>query len=124
MLGRYEEAEPLARLGRELGHEEDWVTQSLWRQTQALVCSRRGEHAQAEQLAREAVAILDRTDGLMFQGDGRCDLAEVLDQAGRRQEAISVLQQALERYERNGIVPMAERARQRLRTCEDFVGEA
>ena len=31
-LGRYDEAEPLAQLGRELGNEHDFATQTLWRQ--------------------------------------------------------------------------------------------
>ena len=38
----------------------------------------RGEHAEAERLAREAVAIAERTDALNCQGDALCDLAEVL----------------------------------------------
>ena len=50
----------------------------LWRQVQALVLAHRGEHAEAEALAREAVAIAERTDVLSHQGDGFCDLAEVL----------------------------------------------
>ena len=36
-LGRYDEAEPLAELGRELGDDDDSSTQMLWRQVQALV---------------------------------------------------------------------------------------
>jgi class 3 adenylate cyclase/transcriptional regulator with XRE-family HTH domain len=118
MLGQYEEAEPLAQLGRELGHEDDWATQSLWRQVQALVCSQRGEHEEAELLAREAVAIIDGTDSLMLQGDVRCDLGEVLERAGRQQEAVAVLKEALDRYERKGIVPLAARVRQRLAVLE------
>ena len=56
-LGRHDEAESLARLGRELGDEQDATTQALWRQAQALVNARRGHHTQAERLAGEAVAI-------------------------------------------------------------------
>ena len=82
-LGRYDEAEPLAQLGRELGDEQDFATQMLWRQVQARVHAHRGEHAEAERLAREAVAIAERTDALNFQGDALCDLAEVLAAAGR-----------------------------------------
>jgi hypothetical protein len=77
-LGRYDEAEPLAWLGRELGGQQDFATQMLWRQVQARVDAQRGEHAQAERLAREAVAIGERTDALNSQGDALCDLAEVL----------------------------------------------
>jgi len=114
MLGRYEEAEPLARRGRELGDEQDKVTQMIWRQVQALVCSHRGQHEEAERLAREAVAIGERTDSLSMQADALCDLAEVLEAAGRPQEAVTTLEQALERYESKGNLPMAAQVRQRL----------
>jgi class 3 adenylate cyclase/tetratricopeptide (TPR) repeat protein len=113
-LGRYDEAEPLAELGRELGHERDATTQALWRQVQALVESSRARHSDAEQLAREAVAISDRTDWLNGQGNALRDLAEVLDVAGRRNEAEASLVQALERYERKRNRAQAVQARERL----------
>jgi tetratricopeptide (TPR) repeat protein len=113
-LGRYEEAEPLAQLGRKLGNEQDFATQMLWRQVQALVQASRGEHVQAEQLAREAVAIGEQTDALNFQGDALCDLAEVLQSAGSTDEAAATLAQAFDRYERKGNLVMADRTRTRL----------
>ena len=76
------------------------MTQMLWRQVQALVDAHRGEHGEAEPLAREAVAIAERTDALNFQADAYCDLAEVLAAAGRTEEAAAALEQALERYKR------------------------
>jgi tetratricopeptide (TPR) repeat protein len=72
----------------------------LWRQVQARVHAGRGKHAQAERLAREAVAIGDSTDALNYQGDALCDLAEVLAAAGRGDKAATALEQAIERYER------------------------
>jgi tetratricopeptide (TPR) repeat protein len=113
-LGRYEEAEPLAQLGRKLGSEQDFATQMLWRQVQALVQASRGEHVQAEQLAREAVAIGEQTDALNFQGDALCDLAEVLQSAGSTDEAAATLAQAIDRYERKGNLVMVDRTRTRL----------
>ena len=86
----------------------------LWRQVRAKVLARRGEHAEAERLAREAVAIGDETDMLDAQGDAYADLAEVLLLAGKRDEAAAALEQALERYERKGNVVMAARTRDRL----------
>ena len=68
-----------------------------------------------EQLAREAVAISQQTDGLTFQGDALYDLAEVLLQAGgRSQEAAAALEEALERYEQKRNLAMANRVRARL----------
>ena len=113
-LGRYEEAKPLAKLGQELGEEQDVVTQMLWRQVQALVHAHRGEHAEADRLAREAVAIGETTDALNWQGDALCDLAEVLAAAGRTDEAADALEQALERYERKKNLAMVAQVRPKL----------
>ena len=113
-LGRHDEAEPLAELGRELGDEQDVMTQMVWRQVQALVYSSRGQHSEAEPLAREAVDIAQRTDGLNYQGDTYCDLAEVLVAAGRSDEAADALEQALERYERKRNLAQAAHVRERL----------
>jgi tetratricopeptide (TPR) repeat protein len=115
-LGRFEEAEALARQGRELGSPEDLYTEALWRQAQALVLSSRGEHAEAEQLAREAVTVAAETDMLELQGGTYVDLADVLDAAGRRDEAAASLREALDRYERKEIIPFARRAREKLAT--------
>ena len=113
-LRRYEEAEPLAQQGRALGDPQDVATQALWRQVQALVHARRGQHADAERLAREAVAIVEQTDGLNMQGDALCDLAEVLAAAGSADEAAAVLAQASERYERKHNVAMTRQVRKQL----------
>ena len=113
-LGRYDEAEPLAQRGRELGDEHDVVTQMLWRRVQGLVLASRGQYVEAEQLVRDAIAIVDRTDALNHQGDARCDLAEVLERAGRAGDAKATLAQALERYERKRNLAMVAQVRKRL----------
>jgi tetratricopeptide (TPR) repeat protein len=117
-LGRYDEAEPLARRGRELSESEDAVTEALWRQVGALVHARRGEHRDAERLAREAIAIIETTDGLRWQGDAHRDLAVVLETAGRGDEAAVELREALDRYERKQAVPFARWTRDRLAAHE------
>ena len=118
-LGRYDEAEPLAEQGRDLGHDEDLLTQALWRQVQARVLSQRGAHADAVRLAREAVEYTKRSDGLNLQGDALCDLAEVLAAAGRGNEAAATLEQALDRYERKKNLAQAAQARDRLAELRD-----
>ena len=86
---------------------------------QALASSARAEHAEAERLAREAVAIItERTDGLQCQGDALCDLAEVLAAAGRREESVEALSEALDRYERKQLIPLARRVRERLASVQ------
>jgi tetratricopeptide (TPR) repeat protein len=118
VLGHPEEAEQLARKGRELGSPEDVWTQALWRQAQALVHSARGEHAEAVRLAQEALDWWSQTDSLVRQGEAHCDLARVLEAAGRRDEAVGAWREALDRYERKGIVPLVARVRERLAALE------
>jgi hypothetical protein len=101
----YEEADQRAAEVRELMqrlYQPDPLTQSLWRQASALVAAHRGEHSEAEGLAREV------------QGDAYVDLAEVLEAAGRREEAAAAWHEALDRYERKGVIPLARRVRERL----------
>jgi class 3 adenylate cyclase/tetratricopeptide (TPR) repeat protein len=116
ILGSYDEAERLAQLGRELGHENDLATQANWRRAQALIESVRGHDDEAVRLAREAVEICEPTDALNHQGDALADLGEVLAAAGRADEAREALEQALDRYARKKNVVMAERIRERLVT--------
>jgi class 3 adenylate cyclase/tetratricopeptide (TPR) repeat protein len=116
ILGRYDEAAPQAQLGRELGEANDVASQALWRQVQALVESQAGRHLQAEELAREAVALIDQTDALNYAGAAHSDLAEVLLVAGRADDAAAALDQALERYERKRNVAAVAQTRARFKT--------
>jgi tetratricopeptide (TPR) repeat protein len=113
-LDRPDEADVWAGRAAELGASDDAFTQMLWRQVRAKVLARRGEHVEAERLAREAEAIGEKTDMLDPQGDAFADLAEVLSLANRRTEAAEALDQALSRYERKGNAVMVERTRDRL----------
>ena len=113
-LDQLEEADAWAARAAELGASDDAYTQMLWRQVRAKVLARRGEHAGAERLAREAVAIGEETDMLDTQGDTHADLAEVLLLAGKPDEAAAAFEQALERYERKGNLVSAQRAQTRL----------
>ena len=53
-------------------------------------------------------------DGLNYQGDVLCDLAEVLAAAGRTDEAAAALEQALERYGRKKNLAMVAQVTPRL----------
>jgi tetratricopeptide (TPR) repeat protein len=74
----------------------------------------RGQRAQAERLAQEAVEIGGGTDLLNVQADAYSDLADVLLLAGEREEAAIALERALSRYTRKGNIVMAKRTRARL----------
>src|SRR4029079_5008243 len=113
-LARLYEAEKWVSRAAELGASDDALTQLLWRQVKAKVVARRGQSAEAEELAREAVTIGDKTDMLKAQGDAYGDLAEVLSIARRPMDAAAALRQALERYERKGNIVSTQRVQARL----------
>ena len=113
-VDRLEEAEAWAGRAAELGASDDATTGLLWRQVKAKVLARRGEHAEAEQLAHEAIAIGEATDFLNAQGDVYTDLAEVLLLGRKRDDAVAALEQALDRYQRKENLASAERTRARL----------
>jgi tetratricopeptide (TPR) repeat protein len=108
---RLDEAESWVQRAREVGATDDATTQMLWRQAQAMVLARRGEHEPAEQLAQEAVTIVDRTDQWNEHGNVQMTLAEVLRLAGRPEEAAHAAGRAQKFYERKGNLVMTERAR-------------
>ncbi|HEY8771976.1 MAG TPA: adenylate/guanylate cyclase domain-containing protein [Candidatus Limnocylindria bacterium] len=118
-LDRLEEADGWVSRAMELGASDDALTQMLWRQVRSKVLARRGDFDEAYGLAREAVAVCERTDFLDAQGDVYADLAEVLLLGGRRKEAGAALGQALERYQRKGNIVSTRHTRARLAELEE-----
>jgi class 3 adenylate cyclase/tetratricopeptide (TPR) repeat protein len=108
---RYVEAEDYAKISEQAGASDDIVTQMLWRQVRAKTLARRGHVEDAEELARDAVALAEPTDALDMRADGLVDLAEVLRLIGRTDETTGVLEGALRLYEQKGDVVSAARAR-------------
>jgi tetratricopeptide (TPR) repeat protein len=108
------EAEALADQAELWAMQEDIDPQIGRRRIKARVLARRAEFDSAERLAREAVELASGTDYLENEALARADLAEVLELAGRRDEARAELGRALELYEQKGIVVQAERVRARL----------
>jgi class 3 adenylate cyclase/tetratricopeptide (TPR) repeat protein len=113
-LDQLDEADAWAGRAAELGAADDAYTQMLWRQARAKVLARRGESVEAGRLAREAVAISERTEMLDAQGDVYADAAEVLLLDDRADEAATALAQALDCYERKGNRVSARRTRARM----------
>jgi class 3 adenylate cyclase/tetratricopeptide (TPR) repeat protein len=116
LLGRFDEAEQTAKRARSL--EEafgvDPVSDYLWRQVLARVHAHRGDLAEAERLAREAVAGSELCDSLNDQCLVLWDLAEVLATAGRLNEAEAALEQALDRCKRKKNLALGRQVRERL----------
>jgi tetratricopeptide (TPR) repeat protein len=112
--GRDDEALRLTEVSEAGAAPDDLAAQLVWRRVRARVLARRGDLIPAEQLARAAVALAERTDWLEGQGDALTDLGEVHRLAGRPLEAVEALRAALARYERKGAVALADRVRNAL----------
>jgi hypothetical protein len=56
------------------------LSPGVWRGARAKILAGRGEHSEAQRLAREAVDLSAATDWLSLQGEAHLDLARVLRQ--------------------------------------------
>ena len=101
-LGRDDEAWRLTETAEEAAAADDVITQMLILQVRAKILSRRGEHAEAERMAREAVAWCEPTDALAHKGDSYRDLAIVLGAAGKADDALAALVRAEALYGEKG----------------------
>jgi predicted ATPase/class 3 adenylate cyclase len=110
--GEHSEAESFSRASENLAAADDMYSQLLWRSARAKVRAGIGDLEVAERLAREAVAIAERTDALNPHADALLDLAEVLSQAGKHDEALAAAEEAVRRYEQKRNLPSLERARE------------
>jgi hypothetical protein len=83
----------------------------LWRQLRAKTLALRGQGEDAEELAREAVALAEPTDAIDMRADALVDLAEVLRLVGRTDDRKALLEGAVRLYEQKGNAVSAGRAR-------------
>ena len=112
--GRHEEAAQWAELSTEQANEDDMHSQSMSRAVHASVLSARGEPADAERYAREAVAFAERTDDTNTIADAHVVLGGVLALRGDTEAARAELSRAVELYERKGNLVGADRVRAQL----------
>jgi tetratricopeptide (TPR) repeat protein len=104
--GRYDDADRFVRVSEEASSAQ----KAYWGPVRAKLLARRRDATGAEALARESVAIWAEREELLWHGYALMDLAEVLRLAGRAKEAVPVVEDAVELFERKGIVPAAEAA--------------
>ena len=97
-----DEAERCAVLSEELGAEDDVLTQAVWRGVRARVLAERGGLAEAERVARQAVAFAQRSDFVNHQAEALAVLGGVLARRGRGEESQQALADALRLYEQKG----------------------
>jgi DNA-binding SARP family transcriptional activator len=111
---RDDEALQLTERSEEEMAAGDVIGQTFWRRARARVLARRGAFDEAERLAGEAVQLGSATDEVLLRGDALADLAAVLHLAGRAEEAVRALEQALPLYEQKGNLVSGGRARYML----------
>ena len=102
--GRDDDAVRLAEESRAISGADDLDAQPRWRAALARTLARRGEHADAERLAREAIELLEPTDFVGLQADAFDSLADVLRSAGRVDDAVAAVERAFVLHERKGNV--------------------
>lgn len=114
-------ASDLAERARVIGIEADRETEIAWRRVAARAAAVTGHPRKARRLAREALALADRTDDVMLRSGARLDLAEVLSRDGRAADGRAHLLDALGLLDRKGAVLPARHARERF---AELLGES
>ncbi|MEP7297919.1 MAG: adenylate/guanylate cyclase domain-containing protein [Burkholderiales bacterium] len=109
--GRDDDAWAASKLAEGAAIEDDVDAQVQWRSARAPILARRGELAEAEQLAREAVQFASGAEVPLLLAEAHADLAEVLALAGRRDEAVAEYECAAALWARKGDVVSEARAR-------------
>ena len=103
------DAERFARTAAALAAEDDVESQASWRGALAIVLARRGDHAEAERLAMETLALVRPIEAPLMISDALVDVAEVLRLLGRSEEARPLVAEAVAILRAKGDVVTAER---------------
>ena len=112
--GRLEEASEFCERSRELTTEADIATQALWRYVRARILTREDSPAEAEALVREALALLEATDAIVYQIEANVALGEALVGAGRVDEGRAAYASAEALAEKKGGVVILSGVLRRL----------
>jgi tetratricopeptide (TPR) repeat protein len=114
-LGRRDDdIQPVIDRCRTLASDADAVTQTFWRDVQALLEARNGRLAEARALISGAAEIAGRTDFLYMKGIVERDRARIEEIAGQPDAARAAYQAALDFFERKQDVVDAGQMREAL----------
>jgi tetratricopeptide (TPR) repeat protein len=105
--GRFDEAEAATQMSERLAWPDDLHAQVGWRAARAQAWAGRDEAQRGEELAREAIALLEDTDDIDLRGDAFVALGTTLSGAERH----DAYAEAIVLYEAKGNLASAERAR-------------
>jgi tetratricopeptide (TPR) repeat protein len=106
---RFAEAAEWIQIARRHSASDDLSAQFTWRAVHAKIIASLGEMGEAEELAREALELVDRTDAVNQRADVRLDLAQVLSLGGRLDQAVEVAEEAVRLYQQKGNTVSARR---------------
>jgi tetratricopeptide (TPR) repeat protein len=120
--GRLAEAAGFADVCQQAAAPYDVGAQYQWRCIRAKLIANDGRVAEAEDLAREAVRLINATDQPVVQGEGLVSLAVVLEHAGKIPEAAAALGEAVALFEEKGDVVAAASAREAIEATRARVG--
>ena len=110
-LGRLEEAEHFAQIGREAAAGDDVASQSLAEAAWAMVLSARGDLDGAIVAARRSISVAADSDMYFDLGKLHLNLSRILAKRGEAAEAVEAAQEALSFFVRKGVVPAVARAK-------------
>jgi ATP/maltotriose-dependent transcriptional regulator MalT len=106
-----DEAERYARTALDTATRDDFEPQVAASGALAVVLARRGDINEAITLAEQTVALARTSDYLMTLADALIDLGRVLSEAGRGEETLAAVDEAIELLERKEAWALVERAR-------------
>ena len=112
--GRVSDADEYVRLARGVSQKADASAESSWRLASARLLARTGSLDEAVTLAEEGLALVRATQELFTLSLMLLDAAEVLQLAGRREEAAVLLREAVRAAEQKGATVLVRRAEERL----------
>jgi tetratricopeptide (TPR) repeat protein len=107
--GRAAEAIATSERAEGISIPDDFETNAGWRSARANALADLGRYEEAEAFARAALAVVEPTESLDTQARTWAGLGYVLASAGRTDEAVDAYREALERFERKGIVASSVR---------------
>jgi hypothetical protein len=109
--GRDAEALVMTQAVEAAAAEDDIEAQVQWRAVRAPILARAEDLAGAEAMAREAVEMARKSDAPVLLADTLCELAAVLQSAGRKQDALDVAAEAARLFDAKGDRVSAARIR-------------
>ena len=108
----YDESAEFAGVCEHAASPDDVASQFLWRCVRGKLRARQGAFDEAGALLSAAMALIETSDQLDWQGNGLLDFAEVRELAGAPADAAALSEKAARLFDRKGNVVSARMARQ------------